>query len=116
MLDTIVRRLPNVPSADADTLPLVSREWLVTNGIGGYASATIGGLNTRKYHGLLVASLANPLGRTVMLSHLAECIAMPDGRVVQLSGEEQGGGRLRVPAREHLTEFRLEGGLPVWEY
>jgi len=116
MLDTIVRCLPNVPSAEADTLPLVSREWLVTNGIGGYASATIGGLNTRKYHGLLVASLANPLGRTVMLSHLVECIALPDGRVVQLSGEEQGGGRLRVPAREHLTEFRLEGGLPVWEY
>ena len=116
MLDAIVRRLPNVPSPEADTLPLVSREWLVTNGLGGYASATIGGLNTRKYHGLLVAALANPLGRTVMLSHLVESVVLPGGEVVQLSGEEQAGGRLRVPAREHLAEFRLEGGLPVWEY
>ena len=116
MLDAIVRRLPNVPSPDADTLPLVSREWLVTNGLGGYASATIGGLNTRKYHGLLVAALPNPLGRTIMLTHLVESVVLPGGETVLLSGEEQGNGRLRVPAREHLVEFRLEGGLPVWEY
>ena len=116
MLDAIVRRLPNVPSPDADTMPLVSREWLVTNGLGGYASATVGGLNTRKYHGLLVAALPNPLGRTVMLNHIVERVVLPGGETVELSGEEQGDGRLRVPAREHLAEFRLEGGLPVWEY
>ena len=116
MLDEIRRRLPNTPSPDADTLPLVSREWLVTNGLGGYASATVGGVNTRKYHGLLVAALPNPLGRTVMLTHLAESVVLPGGETVELSGEEQGGGRLRVPAREHLIEFRLEAGMPVWEY
>lgn len=47
-----------------------SKEWLVTNGIGGYASGTVGGLLTRRYHGLLVASLNPPLGRTLMLAKL----------------------------------------------
>ncbi len=45
-----------------------SREWLVTNGIGGYASGTVAGLLTRRYHGLLVAALKPPLGRTLMLA------------------------------------------------
>jgi predicted glycogen debranching enzyme len=46
------------------------REWLVTNGTGGYASGTIAGLLTRRYHGLLVAALKPPLGRTLMLAKL----------------------------------------------
>jgi hypothetical protein len=45
-----------------------SREWLETNGIGGYASSTITGLNTRRYHGVLVAATKPPLGRMVLLS------------------------------------------------
>ena len=48
------------------------REWLVTNGLGGYASGTVAGVVTRRYHGLLVASLPAPLGRVVMLNHLME--------------------------------------------
>lgn len=60
---------------------LVTREWLVTNGLGGYASGTLAGVVTRRYHGLLVAALPAPLGRTVMLNHISERLIMPDGRV-----------------------------------
>ena len=55
-----------------------SREWLVTNGIGGYASGTIANLLTRRYHGLLVAALKPPLGRTLMLAKLDETAVYAD--------------------------------------
>src|ERR1019366_731413 len=57
------------------------REWLVANGVGGYASATIIGANTRHYHGLLVAALDAPLGRAVLLSKLDESLeaSLPNG-------------------------------------
>src|SRR5512142_1966348 len=76
-----------------------SREWLVTNGLGGYASGTIGGGLTRRYHGLLVAALPPPLGRTMMLEALAETLELPDGSALAL---------------EMVDDFRLEAGLPVW--
>jgi len=55
------------------------REWLETNGIGGYASSTIVGLNTRRYHGLLVAATKPPVGRMVLLSKIEETLII-DGR------------------------------------
>ena len=60
------------------------REWLETNGIGGFASSTIIGLNTRRYHGLLVASTKPPVGRVVMLSKLEETLFI-DGKAFDLS-------------------------------
>ena len=68
---------------------LTAREWLVTNGIGGYASGTIAGVATRRYHGLLVAALPNPLGRSMMFNHLSEQVRLPDGRVRRLGSAEQ---------------------------
>ncbi len=53
---------------------LCSKEWLATNGIGGYASSSIAGVNTRRYHGLLVAALNPPTQRTVLVSKIEECI------------------------------------------
>ena len=50
--------------------PMPRLEWLVTNGLGGYASGTVAGVVTRRYHGILVAALPAPLGRMVMLNHL----------------------------------------------
>lgn len=51
------------------------KEWIVTNGIGGYAASTdFGGMNTRKYHGLLIAALNPPSDRTLILSKLDESI------------------------------------------
>jgi len=82
---------------------LTEREWLVANGIGGYASGTLSGVITRRFHGLLVAALRNPLGRTMMLNQLTDWIVLPDGRELALGGSA-------------LTEFRLELGLPVWVF
>jgi hypothetical protein len=65
--------------------------WLVANGLGGYASGTIAGLATRRYHGLLVAALPNPRGRTMMFDHLVEHLLMPDGSAVRLGGQEHDG-------------------------
>ena len=58
---------------------LVEREWLVANGLGGYASGTIAGVVTRRYHGLLIAALPNPWGRTMMFDNLIEEVLLPDG-------------------------------------
>jgi predicted glycogen debranching enzyme len=98
-----------------DVEGLLNREWLVTNGLGGYASGTLGGFMTRRYHGLLVAALPNPLGRTMMLNHLYASVRVPEGREATLEAQETAGG-LDAVAAEHLDEFRLELGLPVWTY
>src|SRR5438128_4516133 len=93
---------------------LLTREWLVTNGLGGYASGTVSGAITRRYHGLLIAALPNPLGRMMMLNGLSERLRLPDRRAVYTGAEELAGA-----APEHrlpISEFRLEDGLPVWRY
>jgi predicted glycogen debranching enzyme len=95
---------------------LVRREWLVTNGLGGYASGTLAGIPTRRYHGLLVAALPAPLGRTLMLGQLSEVLRLPSGLIVRLGGERLGGAGLEPPGAGHLREFRLEAGLPIWRY
>jgi predicted glycogen debranching enzyme len=91
-------------------------EWLVTNGLGGYASGTLAGVITRRYHGYLIAALPAPFGRVMMLNDLVERIELPDGRFVQLGGEERAGGPVKLDAMDYLSEFRLEGGTPVWRY
>jgi predicted glycogen debranching enzyme len=83
-----------------------TKEWLETNGIGGYASSTILGLNTRRYHGLLVAAIAPPGGRMVLLSKIEETVVL-NGRRYELSTN-------RYPGAVHpsgylfLSEFRLD--------
>jgi hypothetical protein len=67
------------------------REWLVTNGIGGFASGTVAGSLTRRYHGLLIAALHPPLGRTLLVSKLEETVEY-DGSIVQLSTNHWHGG------------------------
>jgi predicted glycogen debranching enzyme len=111
-----VRRMPWGEAAPAGPEPLLTREWLVANGLGGYASGTVAGIVTRRYHGLLIAALPAPLGRMVMLSHLAERLILPDATAVQLGGDERGEGDLDLPGASHLAEFRLELGLPAWRY
>src|ERR1700722_1315382 len=89
------------------------REWLETNGLGGFASSTIIGLNTRRYHGLLVAATKPPVGRYLLLSKLEETLLL-DGRAFDLSAN-------RYPAVVHpqgfryLKEFRLDP-FPVFTY
>ena len=96
--------------------PMPRREWLVTNGLGGYASGTVAGVVTRRYHGLLVSALPAPLGRIVMLNHLLERVRLQDRVVVWLGDEDEVAGPNAADRTEHLVEFRLELGLPVWHY
>ena len=95
---------------------LLSREWLVTNGLGGFASGTISGAITRRYHGLLIAALPAPHGRMVMWSQVSEYLRFDDDKTISLGGEERAGGQLDLGAADYLHEFRLENGLPVWIY
>ena len=81
---------------------IITREWLVTNGIGGYASGTIGGACTRRFHGILIAALPAPLARSMMFNHLEESIRLPDGRTWSLSADEIAGGRA-TSASEPMT-------------
>jgi predicted glycogen debranching enzyme len=95
---------------------LVEKEWLVTNGLGGYASGTLAGVITRGFHGYLIAALPTPLGRIMMLNDLLEKVELPDGTSIQLSGEERVNAPLRTHGSEFLQEFRLEYGNPVWTF
>src|ERR1700759_5451357 len=95
---------------------LLEREWLVTNGLGGYASGTISGAITRRYHGLLIAALPAPFGRFVMWSHVSEFLRIGDEAPVSLGAEERAGGQLDLGVADYLREFRLEDGLPIWTY
>lgn len=110
-----IRSMPWEPTA-CNPSPLFSREWLVTNGLGGYASGTVSGVLTRRYHGLLVAALPAPLGRTVILSQLQEMLPDLDGCLVELAGVESSDRGMCAAGMGYLREFRLELGLPVWEY
>lgn len=91
------------------------REWLVTNGIGGYASGTVAGLATRRYHGLLVAALQPPLGRTLLLSKLDETAAYL-GRSYPLAANRWASGAVAPAGYSHIERFRLEGTTPVWSF
>src|SRR5438093_1606684 len=81
-------RMPWRGAGEVDLEPLLTREWLVTNGLGGYATGTVSGAATRRYHGLLIAALPAPLGRVMMLNHLMERVVLPDGTVAALGGQE----------------------------
>jgi predicted glycogen debranching enzyme len=110
---TVVRSMewdPAHPSREV----LLNREWLVTNGLGGYASGTVSGAITRKYHGLLVAAQPAPLGRVVMWNHVSEVLRFGGDEIVSLGAEERAGGQLDLKGAEYLREFRLEDGMPVW--
>lgn len=91
------------------------REWLVTNGIGGYASGALLGVSSRSYHGLLVASLQPPVARTVLVGSSVEQ-ATYQGRRYWISTNEYADGVFAPDGYRNLMEFRLEGSLPVWTY
>lgn len=91
------------------------REWLVTNGIGGFASGTIAGINTRRYHGVLVASLKPPVQRTLMVSKL-DATATYRGQRYSLAANEFADGTIDPRGFIHLHSFALDGQLPVWTW
>jgi predicted glycogen debranching enzyme len=111
----LIRSIDLAGAHSEDTRQLQREEWLATNGLGGYASGTISGSVTWRYHGLLIAALPAPFGRMVMLNHLAEFIRFPDGRLLQIGGEEASQPE-EPTAGNFITGFRLENGLPTWGY
>jgi predicted glycogen debranching enzyme len=94
---------------------LRDREWLVTNGLGGYASGTLAGMPSRKYHGLFVPNLTNPKGRHIMISRCDEFVTV-DGKRVHLGGAEFADDRVVGESHRYLTEFRLDRRIPIWRF
>ena len=92
-----------------------SREWLVTNGIGGYASGTISGVLTRCYHGLLVAALKPPVARTLMFTKLDETVYYND-RSYNLFTNCWADETVEPQGYLNLESFHLEGTVPVWHF
>jgi predicted glycogen debranching enzyme len=84
----------------------ISREWLETNGIGGFASATVSGIHTRRYHGLLIAATKPPVGRMLMVSKFEETLVVGGARF-DLSANEYLGA-IHPRGFEYLTNFRLD--------
>ncbi len=89
----------------------LEREWLVTNGIGGYAMGALCGATTRRYHGLLVAALHPPVARTVLLTKVDEDVLLPDGQSVALGTNEYADGTISPSGYGLLDTFALEGGV-----
>ena len=92
-----------------------NREWLVTNGIGGFAAGTVSGLLTRSYHGLLLATLQPPLGITLMLAKLGETVTYGD-RTYALHTNRWADGSVNPQGYKNLESFYLDGTTPVWIY
>src|SRR5438477_2168675 len=102
--------LPRSVCVDLDRA--LDREWLVTNGIGGYASGTPAGINTRRYHGYLIAALKPPVERTVFLSNIDEDVEV-DGRTFYIGANEYPDGKIHPGGFVYIQEFRLEDGIPT---
>jgi predicted glycogen debranching enzyme len=93
----------------------LEHEWLVTNGLGGFAAGTIAQANTRRYHALLVAALRPPLERTVLLAKVDVTARCGDARFA-LACNEFADGTIAPRGFELLEDFRLDHGMPVWTY
>ncbi|MEM7118589.1 MAG: amylo-alpha-1,6-glucosidase [Chloroflexota bacterium] len=91
------------------------REWLTTNSIGGYASGTVSGLATRRYHGLLVAALQPPVGRTLLAAKLDETVHYAQADT-PLHVNRWQGGAIDPVGYLHIERFELDGTMPVWIY
>lgn len=92
-----------------------TREWLVTDGLGGYAMGTVAGLRTRRYHGLLVVAGPGGASRRLGLAALDPVVRAGD-RVFRLATDEWAGGAVDPAGHVHLAEFRLEDGVPSWRW
>ena len=118
MVASMIEREPLIRFGRAicgDLDAALRREWLVTNGLGGYASGTIAGVNTRRYHGLLVAALAPPVERTVLVAGLVGWVSH-EGQRHSLAANEYADGTIDPRGYANVEAFYLDGTLPVWTY
>jgi predicted glycogen debranching enzyme len=96
--------------------PHLREEWLITNGIGGFASGTIIGCDTRRYHGLLCAATLPPVGRIMMLNRLGEILSIPGEQTTVELSVNQFGETFHPRGDRYLRKFDLETALARWEY
>jgi predicted glycogen debranching enzyme len=115
-MDEVLRRVAYRKSDGHARETLLDKEWLVTNGLGGYASGSLAGVITRGFHGYLVAALPTPFGRVLLLNDLIEKVEIPGRLTIQLSGEERVDAPLKAHGAEYLEEFRLDFGIPIWTF
>jgi glycogen debranching enzyme len=94
----------------------LDHEWLVTNGLGGYASGSLVGATTRCYHGLLVAALHPPVERTVLVTKVDEVACLPDGQRIALGVNEYADGSIDPSGYNYLETFSLDGDIPCFFY
>ncbi|WP_327034821.1 amylo-alpha-1,6-glucosidase [Micromonospora ureilytica] len=104
------------PQVCGDLTSAASREWLVPDGLGGYAMGTVGGLRTRRYHGLLVVPGETPASRQVGLASLDPAVTLPSGARVRLGAHEWASGDVDPRGFELLERFDLVDGLPRWRW
>jgi predicted glycogen debranching enzyme len=98
-----------------DLLAAEQREWLVTNGIGGFASGTVAGSATRRYHGLLIAAL-NPPGERKFLVGGFDAVATVSGKTYELATHRWASGAVVPQGYLAIQSFRLDGAIPVWTF
>jgi predicted glycogen debranching enzyme len=113
-MEKLIRRI-EIPRDAAAANEILHRQWLLTNGLGGYASGTLGGGLSWRYHGLLIAALSEPLGRLTLLNQLSEFVQLPGGqwrKICDVEIPNEG----KFPEGVSLAEFRLENLLPIWRY
>src|SRR5690348_5697801 len=96
------RKMPWAAEKQIETV--LDREWLVTNGLGGYASGTVTGVPTRRYHGFLISALPDPLGRVMMLNDLSGSVVLPSGKTLEFGSEERERDNFDTHGLEHLQE------------
>ncbi len=94
----------------------LDHEWLVTNGLGGYAAGSLVGATTRSYHGLLVAALRPPLERTVLVTKIDEEVAFADGQLLKLGVNEYHDGTIDPQGYRYLKSVTLEGDIVCFTY
>ncbi|SCF03086.1 amylo-alpha-1,6-glucosidase [Micromonospora mirobrigensis] len=104
------------PQVCGDLTAAAGREWLVTDGRGGYATGTVAGLRTRRYHGLLVVAGETPASRKVGLVGLDPALTWPSGAQVRLGAHEWSSGDVDPRGFELLERFELVDGLPRWRW
>ena len=112
---TIREHLVVGPQTTGTLAEAASREWLVADGLGGYAMGTVAGLRTRRYHGLLVVPREHPGARDVGLAALEPMLVLGDARI-RLATDEWAGGAVDPAGHVHLQTFDLEDGVPRWRW
>jgi predicted glycogen debranching enzyme len=100
----------------SDVQASLDHEWLVTNGLGSYASGSLAGATTRSYHGLLVAALHPPVERFVLVTKLDEEVTLPGGKVLKLGVNEYQDGTIDPQGYRYLESVALEGDIPCFTY